>query len=153
MAEAILTKKDARRAFGWVPPSKRGEQGLISKLKEQGIETKEQIKSYMRTVGMPSNNMAGIKLNAQKQKSRQVNANLNAVKEAPRKKQETATNKQKTIKNDHSHIKNLNKQEQKKLVKDMMQSPVKPAKQNSQNIQAASFEQSMKLSMKLSKMG
>ena len=152
MAEAILTKKDARRAFGWVPPSKRGEQGLISKLKEQGIETKEQIKSYMRTVGMPSNNMTGIKPNTQEQKSRQVNADLNAVKETPRKKQEAATNKQKPIKNDNNHIKNLNKQEQKKLVKDMMQSPAKPAKQNSQNIQAASFDQSMKLSMKLSKM-
>lgn len=51
---AVITKADARRAFGWVPPSKRGESSLISELKEMGLHTKEEFKQYARDVLMPA---------------------------------------------------------------------------------------------------
>ncbi len=52
-----MTKTEAREMFGWVPKNERGTPSLINSLKQRGIETKEQIKEYMRTTGMPAQDM------------------------------------------------------------------------------------------------
>lgn len=76
----VLTKAQAREMFGWIPKEKRGENTLISQLKEMGLKTKDDFKQYARTTLMPAegNSLQNIyrQTVAQRQKEEQKQADI-----------------------------------------------------------------------------
>ena len=62
-SQYVFSKQMVRQMIGWVPPEQRGESSFINELHEMGLTSKEDIKAYLRTEVMPSdqqmfNNMA-----------------------------------------------------------------------------------------------